>query len=153
MGRGTGDGAAPFLCVRGAGRANGFACCAAPLPVVRHIACRAHAPVFSLPGRRLLLAWPPSSPLYNTRARDSAIGCLLSVREMARRRHFVPRGLSLGRQGKARCLLLVLPMLSFLKIRAFQSSWRASWRHLWLPWANLTVGLQKVCESARIRVE
>lgn len=125
---------------------------------------------YRMPGScfRLLLVWPPYSPclasvfslsdrrlllIYNTRARDSATDCLLSVMEMARRRHFVPRGLSLGRQGKARCLLLVLPMLSFLKIRAFQSSWRASWRHLWLPWANLTVGLQKVCESARIRVE
>lgn len=146
MGRGTGDGAAPFLCVRGAGRANGFACCAAPLPVARHIVCRAHASVFSLSGRRLLL-------IYNTRARDSATDCLLSVMEMARRRHFVPRGLSLGRQGGASCFLLVLPMLSFLKIRVFQSSWRASWRHLWLPWANLTVGFQKVCKSARIRAE
>ena len=125
---------------------------------------------YRMPGScsRILLAWPPSSPclaavfslsgrrlllIYNTRARDSATDCLLSVMEMARRRHFVPRGLSLGRQGKARCLLLVLPMLSFLKIRAFQSSWRASWRHLWLPWANLTVGFQKVCKSARIRAE
>lgn len=133
------------LCL-GTGRANGFACCAAPLPVVHHIACRAHAPVFSLSDRRLLL-------IYNTRARDSAIGCLLSVMEMARRRHFVPRGLSLGRQGGARCLLLVLPMHSFLKIRVFQSPWRASWRHLWLPWANLTIGFQKVCKSARIRAE
>lgn len=117
---------------------------------------------------RILLAWPPYSPclaavfslsdhrlllIYNTRARDSAIGCLLSVREMARRRHFFPRGLSLGRQGGASCLLLVLPMLSFLKIRIFQSPGRASWRHLWLPWANLTVGFQKVCKSARIRAE
>lgn len=117
-----------------------------PLPVVHHIACRAHAPVFSLSDRRLLL-------IYNTRARDSATDCLLSVMEMARRRHFVPRGLSLGRQGGARCLLLVLPMLSFLKIRVFRSPWRASWRHLWLPWANLTIGFQKVCKSARIRAE
>ena len=117
-----------------------------PLPVVHHIACRAHAPVFSLSDRRLLL-------IYNTRARDSATDCLLSVMEMARRRHFVPRGLSLGRQGEARCLLLVLPMYSFLKIRVFQSPWRASWRHLWLPWANLTIGFQKVCKSARIRAE
>lgn len=125
---------------------------------------------YRMPGScsRILLAWPPSSPclaavfslsgrrlllIYNTRARDSATDCLLSVMEMARRRHFVPRGFPLGRQGGASCLLLVLPMLSFLKIRVFQSLWRTSWRHLWLPWANLTVGLQKVCESARIRVE
>lgn len=146
MGRGTGDGAAPLSLCLGAGRANGFACCAAPLPVVHHIACRAHAPVFSLSDRRLLL-------IYNTRARDSATDCLLSVMETARRRHFVPSGLSLGRQGGARCLLLVLPMHSFLKIRVFRSPWRASWRHLWLPWANLTIGFQKVCKSARIRAE
>lgn len=91
MGRGTGDGAAPFLCVLG--RAERTASHAVqpcfPWCVISHAG--------------LML---PSSPclaavfsLYNTRARDSAIGCLLSVREMARRRHFVPRGLSLGRQG------------------------------------------------------
>lgn len=146
MGRGTGDGAAPFLCVLGRAERTASHAVQPLLPVVHHIACRAHAPVFSLFDRRLLL-------IYNTRARDSATDCLLSVMEMARRRHFVPRGLSLGRQGGARCLLLVLPMLSFLKIRVFQSPWRVSWRHLWLPWANLTVGFQKVCKSARIRAE
>lgn len=146
MGRGTGDGAAPFLCVLGRAERTASHAVQPPLPVVHHIACRAHAPVFSLSDRRLLL-------IYNTRARDSATDCLLSVMEMARRRHFVPRGLSLGRQGGARCLLLVLPMLSFLKIRVFRSPWRASWRHLWLPWANLTIGFQKVCKSARIRAE
>lgn len=153
MGRGTGDGAAPFLCVVGrAERTDSHAVQPRfPWCVISHAGLMLPyspclASVFSLPGRRLLL-------IYNTRARDSAIGCLLSVREMARRRHFVPRGLSLGRQGGASCLLLVLPMLSFLKIRIFQSPGRASWRHLWLPWANLTVGFQKVCKSARIRVE
>lgn len=146
MGRGTGDGAAPFLCVLG--RAERTVSHAVqprfPWRVISHAGLM--APVFYLSDRRLLL-------IYNTRARDSATDCLLSVMEMARRRHFVPRGLSLGRQGGARCLLLVLPMLSFLKIRVFRSPCRASWRHLWLPWANLTVGFQKVCKSARIRAE
>ena len=145
MGRGTGDGAAPFLCVWH-GLSGRLCVLRGPDSVVCHIAGRAYAPVFSFSDRRLLL-------IYNTRARDSATDCLLSVMEMARRRHFVPRGLSLGRQGGARCLLLVLPMLSFLKIRVFRSPWRASWRHLWLPWANLTIGFQKVCKSARIRAE
>lgn len=153
MGRGTGDGAAPFLCVLGrAERAASHAVQPCfPWCVISHAGLMlpyspSLAPVFSLSDHRLLL-------IYNTRARDSATDCLLSVMELARKRHFVPRGLSLGRQGEARCLLLVLPMLSFLKIRVFRSPWRASWRHLWLPWANLTVGLQKVCESARIRAE
>ena len=145
MGRGTGDGAAPLLCVWH-GLSGRLCVLRGPASVVCHIAGRAYAPVFSLSDRRLLL-------IYNTRARDSATDCLLSVMEMARRRHFVPRGLSLGRQGGARCLLLVLPMHSFLKIRVFRSPWRASWRHLWLPWANLTIGFQKVCKSARIRAE
>lgn len=99
MGRGTGDGAAPFLCVLG--RAERTASHAVqprfPWCVISHAGLMLPyspclAAVFSLPGRRLLL-------IYNTRARDSATGCLLSVRVMARRRHFVPRGLSLGRQG------------------------------------------------------
>lgn len=153
MGRGTGDGAAPFLCV--VGRAERTALHAVqprfPWCVISHAGLMLSyspclAAVFSLSDHRLLL-------IYNTRARDSATGCLLSVMELARRRHFVPRGLSLGRQGGARCLLLVLPMLSFLKIRVFQSLWRASWRHLWLLWENLAVGLQKACKSARIKVE
>lgn len=146
MGRGTGDGAAPFLCVLG--RAERTASHAVqprfPWCIISHAG--------------LMLPYSPCltvvfSLYYNTRARDSATDCLLSVMEMARRRYFVPRGLSLGRQGGARCLLLVLPMLSFLKIRVFRSPCRASWRHLWLPWANLTVGFQKVCKSARIRAE
>ena len=99
MGRGTGDGAAPFRCVLG--RAERTASHAVqpcfPWCVISHAGLMLPyspclAAVFSLPGRRLLL-------IYNTRARDSATGCLLSVRVMARRRHFVPRGLSLGRQG------------------------------------------------------
>lgn len=153
MGRGTGDGAAPFLCVLG--RAERTAPHAVqprfPWCVISHAGLMLpYSPclaiVFSLSCSRLLL-------IYNTRARDSATDCLPFVKEMEWRRHFVPRDLSVGRQGEARCLLLVLPMLSFLKIRVFQSLWRASWRHLWLLWANLTVGFQKVCESARIRVE
>lgn len=104
MGRGTGDGAAPFLCV--VGRAERTASHAVqprfPWCVISHAGLMLPsspclAAVFSLPGRCLLL-------IYNTRARDSAIGCLLSVREMARRRHFVPRGLSLGRQGGSQLL-------------------------------------------------
>ena len=112
MGRGTGDGAAPFLCVLG--RAERTVSHAVqprfPWRVISHAGLM--APVFYLSDRRLLL-------IYNTRARDSATDCLLSVMEMARRRHFVPRGLSLGRQGGARCLLLVLPMLSFFENQSF----------------------------------
>lgn len=153
MGRGTGDGAAPFLCVLG--RAERTAPHAVqprfPWCVISHAwlmlpSSPCLAIVFSLSCSRLLL-------IYNTRARDSATDCLLSVMELARKRHFVPRGLSLGRQGETRCLLLVLPMLSFLKISVFQSLWRASWRRLWFPWANFAARLQKAGKSARIRVE
>lgn len=145
MGRGTGDGATPFLCVLG--RAERTASHAVqprfPWCIISHAGLMLpYSPcltvVFSLYiyaregfGNRLLVVCNGNGTETSFRSPRFVVG--------------VARGSLVSPAGAANAPLL--------KIRAFQSLWRASWRRLWFPWANFAARLQKAGKSARIRAE